>query len=818
MNKLSRILAVSSLLLTSALHAQAPTPAKAEFFTKKIKPLLETHCFKCHSHASGKSKGNLVLDSLASMVKGGDSGPALVPGQPEKSLLLHAVRYAKDELRMPPTGKLPDDKIALLAEWIKMGAPWPGGAKTTTGPALGKITDEDRRYWAFQPVKAHQVPDSKDPLWAKNPIDRFVLGRLHAEGLRPSPPAERAALVRRIYADLVGLPPSPQEIDAFVADTAADAYEKLVDRLLASPRYGEKWARHWLDLVRYAESDGYRIDEYRPQSWQFRDYVIRSLNADKPYDRFVQEQLAGDEMFPDNPDALTATAYLRHWIYEYNQRDVRTQWQNILEDLTDVTGEAILGLGMGCARCHDHKFDAILQKDYYRLQAFFAGIQPQDYLPLASQEQQKEYYARLAAWEKRTATIRAQIAEFEKPERANAEKGAIDKFPPDIQEMIRKTEAERTPFEKQLAALAYRQVIYEFDKLDNRFKGDKKDKLVDLRRELAKFDADKPAPLPRGLTVRDVGLEAPPIFLPRKNQPVEPGFLTVLDEKPAAIAPIKAQASSGRRTALAKWLTSRDNPLTTRVIVNRLWQHHFGQGLVNTPSDFGRLGDKPSHPELLDWLARRFVEDGWSLKKMHRLLVTSQTYRQAATAPAPDMAVKKDPQNRLLWRASTRRLQAEQIRDALLSVTGRLDLTMSGPSVDVAQPRRTIYTKMFRNNRDPLLDVFDAPEGVSSVGQRNVTTTPTQALLMINSPFMLQQAQALAARLQKENSDDDVIRAAFRLTFGRSPSQNETQSAVTFLNQQAQRINPRTPSDGRQGALVDFCHVLLNANEFLYID
>lgn len=779
------------LLLSAILGASEPTPQQATFFQQKVRPVLESACFKCHSHEAKKSKGGLVVDSLAALLKGGESGPAVVPGDLGKSLLVKAIRFEDDDIRMPPNGKLPEEQIAILVEWVRQGAPWPGATKETAEPSNkripGKITEEDRQWWAFQPLKPVAVPEGA----AKNPIDRFLQDRLKKEGLTSSPPADRRTLVRRLYFDLIGLPPSPADVEAFVNDASPDYYEKLVDRLLTSPRHGEKWARHWLDLVRYAESDGYRIDEYRPLAWRYRDYVIRSLNDDKPYDRFLKEQLAGDELFPDEPDALIGTAYLRHWIYEYNQRDVRTQWQNILDDVTDVTGEAILGLGMGCARCHDHKFDPILQKDYYRLQAFFAGIQPEDYQTLATPEQQKDYYRKLEAWKAKAAPVLAQIEALEKPERARAEQAAISKFPPDIQVMMRKPLAERTPFEKQLAGLAYRQVIYEFDRLDKRFKDEKKQKLTDLKIELAKFDAQKPAPLPIGLIVRDVGPEAPSIHIPKKSkgEAIAPGYLTILDEKPATVASLKDLPTTGRRSTLAMELTRPDHPLTTRVIVNRIWQQHFGMGLVATPSDFGKLGEKPTHPELLDWLAQEFVRGGWKFKQLHRLIVTSDAYRQSATEPATKLALTKDPQNRLLWRMSTRRLEAEQIRDAILAVTGRLDLREGGPSVDVSQPRRTIYTKMFRNSRDALLEVFDAPEGVSSVGIRNVTTTPTQALLLINSQFMVSQAQAFAAKL--DGNDAAKLDAAFRLAFGRSPSAEEKQQALAFLSQQGNKVDPK---------------------------
>ncbi len=803
-----------SWLTFRASQASEPPGHEAELFEKKIRPLLETNCFACHSHKSGKSKGHLVVDSLGALLKGGDSGPAVVPGQPDKSLLLKAIGYQDEDLQMPPKGKLDKEQVALVREWIKMGAPWPGSADEKAVRSVGKISDADRKWWAFQPLKAFPPPNVSDPAWAKNPIDQFIYARLTAEGLKSAPPADRATLIRRLTFDLIGLPPTPEEVDAFLSDNSTDAYEKLVDRLLASPRYGERWARHWLDLARYAESDGFRQDEYRPNAWRYRDYVIQAFNSDKPYDRFVREQLAGDEIAPDEPSALIATGFLRHTIYEYNQRDARTQWQNMLNDLTDVTGDVFLAMGMGCARCHDHKFDPILQKDYFALQAFFAPMIPRTG-PVATKEEQAAYLAKLKEWEEKTAAIRKQIDAVEKPEKARLENMMTTKFPADIQDMVQKSDQERLPLEKQLVALVYRQVQNEYDHM--KLKEPDLKKQDGLMKELAKYNSLKPAPLPVAMMVQDVGPQAPPTTIPKKvaGPAVEPGFLTILDNKPIAIAPPAGLDSTGRRTALANWLTRPDHPLTTRVIVNRVWQYHFGKGLVATASDFGKLGEPPSHPELLDWLARRFVEDGWSFKKMHRLLVTSMTYRQAATSPASEIALKKDPENRLWWKMSTRRLDAEQIRDSILATTGQLTLKFGGPSVDAKEPRRSIYTKFKRNTPDPLLDVFDAPEGINSTAQRNVTTTPPQALLMFNSPFMVGQAKAFVARLEREKSDDPIERA-YRLAFGRSATREEKTHAEAFLREQMSRLAPQ--ADAPQRAFVDFCHVLLNANEFLYVD
>jgi len=789
-----------ALVMGSVLPASAADISKehAEFFTTKVKAILEKNCFSCHSHAAKKSKGDLVLDSRASLLKGGESGAAAVPGKPDESLFIQAIRYSDDASHMPPKGKLASADIAVLEQWVKLGLPWPGSqiVKTPARPR-GVITDEDRKWWAFQPLKVVEPPAVADKAWSGG-VDRFLRKRLEVEGLTPAPDADPVALLRRIRYDLTGLPPTPAEVDTFLAEcrdgVSQSAVERLVDRLLATPHYGERWARHWLDLVRYSESDGFRIDEYRPDGWRYRDYVIESLNKDKPYDRFVQEQIAGDELFPGDPEALTGTSYLRLGIYEYNNRDVRTQWSDMLNELTDVTGDVFLGLGMQCARCHDHKFDPILQKDYFRLQSFFAAIQPRDDRPVATALQIHDYETKLRPWLEKTADLRARLEAIEAPERDKAAREAIEKFPDDIQAILHKPEAKRDPLERQLGALAYRQVTYEYGRLDRRYKGAVKEELLRLRRELAAFDALKPAPLPVTLTMSDTGTTAPPTFIPKRtNTPIEPGWLSVLDERTVAISGSpKGTPTTGRRAALASWLTRADNPLTARVMVNRVWQHHFGRGLAPISSDFGRLGEPPSHGDLLDWLTDKFVREGWSLKKLHREILTSAAYRQSAFHPDPSVGVRKDPENRLLWRGNIRRLDAEQIRDSLLAITGKLDPAVGGPSVDANQSRRSVYLRAHRNTRDPLLEVFDVPEGIQTNPQRNVTTTPVQALLLINGPYLIQQARLLADRLRSTCGGDEakMIDGAYRLVLGRPATEAQQAAAAAFLAAQTARIRP----------------------------
>ncbi|MCO6456117.1 MAG: DUF1553 domain-containing protein [Pirellulaceae bacterium] len=774
-----------------------PTAEQVRFFESEVRPLLVERCYKCHGQE--KQKGDLRLDSLASILQGGESGPAIAPGDADGSLLVEAVRY--ESFEMPPDGKLADEQIAVLARWVEMGAPWPGGAAAAPPTRQeARITDADRAFWSFQPLVRHEPPQVDRAEWSANPIDRFLYQRLLAEGLEPAARADRRTLVRRATFDLLGLPPTADEVRQFVDDPSPDAYAELIERLLSRPEYGERWARHWLDLVRYAESDGFRQDAYRPDAWRYRDYVIRSLNQDKPYDRFVQEQLAGDELWPGEPEAMVATALLRHGIYEYNQRDVRTQWSDMLNDITDVTADVFLGLGMGCARCHDHKFDPILQEDYYRLQAFFTPLLPRDDLPLAAPDEVARYHAALVEWERQTAELRQQIAELEADVRAAAADSAINKFPQDIRPMLRKAPPEREPFEQQLAALANRQVVLEYQnlKVDSKLKGEQKARWEELQKQLAEFDHLKPQPLPAAFTVTDVGPAAPPTRIPgKRNSPdVPPGFLSVLDPSPAEIPDsLPNSQTTGRRAALVMWLTRPDHPLTTRVIVNRVWQQHFGQGLVATPSDFGRLGEPPSHPELLDWLATEFVARGWSFKQLHRLIMTSAAYQQSSLGEMSEAARLKDPENRLLWRMSPRRLEAEQIRDALLAASGELDRREGGPSAESDVPRRTVYTKIFRNTRDPLLAAFDAPDAFASLPKRNVTTTPTQSLLMINGAWGLQRAAAMARAVQQDSTTAaQQVQSAFWRAYSRPATDEELARALDFLAQQQQvaaEVGPR---------------------------
>jgi hypothetical protein len=784
-------IAVLWVILPVCSHADS---AGNQFFEKQVRPILIQRCNECHGEK--KQKGGLRTDSLAHLKSGGDTGPALVPGAPEKSPLIEAVRYGNEDFKMPPKEKLSAGEIAVLEQWVKMGAPWPETEGKAEVVMEGGFTEEQRKYWCFQPLRVVAPPEARGG-WDRNEIDRFITTKHGEHGLEPAPEAGRAELVRRLYFDLHGLPPGVEEIRTFEQDPAADAYERLVDRLLESPRYGERWAQHWLDLVRYAESDGYNEDAYRPAAWPYRDWVIQSLNSDKPYDQFVREQLAGDEIAPEDPKVLIATAYLRHPVYEWNQRDARSQWDLILTDITDTTGEVFLGLSFGCARCHNHKFDPILQKDYYRLRAFFAAVHWRDDMVLATPDEKKAFGEKIAVWENTTRGVREKMGAITGKPVESAGSKALAMFSEDLQEIVRKDPAGRDSLETQLAGLCRRQMDRakrNYDPLKSLKDPVELEAYKALAEELKSFDALKPAPLPEAFVATDTGRNAAAVsYKTRKGKlEVMPGFLSILDPGEPSIAPLTE--STGRRLALANWITRPDNPLSTRVIVNRVWQYHFGKGIVASTSDFGRLGDPPTHPELLDWLARTFVEDGWSLKKLHRRILLSATYRQTARRQPDAGVLKVDPANRYLWRFSPRRLDAEQIRDALLAASGELDLSVGGPPAEGTSVRRSIYTRKKRNTQTEVLQRLDAPSGFASTADRQSTTTPIQALLFLNGDWPLERARSLATRA-------GTVEDAWLCVLGRRPTEQEMQTATRFLRKQAGGSGVVEPTNPKAGAV-----------------
>jgi hypothetical protein len=765
---------VSSVMAGTATIAgeKQPSAQAVQFFEAKVRPVLADNCFKCHG--ADKHKGSLRLDSRPGILAGGDRGPAIAPGEPGKSLLIQAISYV-DDLKMPPSKKLPKEQIADLAQWIKMGAPWPGADVSSsirpTQPGEFRITDKDRAHWAFRPVKRPAVPVVKNSQWPDNPIDTFILAGLEARGLEPNPPAAKVELIRRVWYDLTGLPPTPEDVNSFVADASPQAYETVVDRLLNSPHYGEKWGRHWLDLVRFAETNSYERDDPKPNAWRYRDYVIGSFNDDKPYDRFVREQLAGDELVAGASagdsvaEALIATGYYRLGIWDDEPTDRDQARFDGLDDIVATTGQVFLGLTFDCARCHDHKIDPIPQKDYYRLLAFFHNI---------------NHY--------RNGGPTDEVALI---------------LPPEA--MKRHEETEGAPV----------------------LKGKRKQKETG----------------PMALCVTEAGSRAPDTFVLVRGNPqvkgdkVEPAFPQVLGGAIPVIQVPSAEAKTARRRlALANWIASADNPLTARVMVNRLWQYHFGRGIVRSPNNYGLQGEKPTHPELLDWLAAEFVSQGWRMKPLHRLIVTSKAYRMSSRGNSKSLST--DPMNDGFWRFDMRRLTGEEIRDSMLAVNGTLNSKMYGPGVYVdippevlagqsrpgygwgkspppEQARRSVYIHVKRSLLTPILETFDVAETDRSSPVRFVTTQPTQALTMLNSAFLNEQASQLAGRLRRLAGTDlnKQVRWGLRLVTARQPRPTEIERGAALMKALSER----------EGASVDealtlYCLVLLNLNEFVYLD
>jgi hypothetical protein len=737
--------------------------------------------------------------------------------------------------------------------------------------AEGEITDAERQHWAFRPIVRPAVPQVADR--AATPIDAFVLARLDAAGLTLSPEADRRTLIRRLKLDLLGLPPSPEEVEAFVADASPDAYETLVERLLADPHYGERWGRHWLDLVRFAETSGYNADEQRPLAYRYRDYVLRAFNANVPYDRFVREQLAGDELFPESEDALVATGYLRLWPDESNASDVQKARQDALNDITGNVGAVFLGLTLACAQCHDHKFDPILQSDFYELQAYFTGIVPEERVPVGPAEALRNYRAALATWEATADPVRKALYDLELPAKQKAGHIKRLKFPAEILAAIDTCPDERTTKQRQLAFWAERQVVKETkpEDIEKQFSDADQARRKELRAQLAELEKSKPQP-PRvagAMAVVDSPAGPAEAYLyvsgsyEEDADPVRPRGLKVLEPistAPEAV-PVPRPDSSGRRAALAAWLTDPANPLPARVMANRLWQGHFGRGLVTTANDFGVQTPPPTHPDLLDWLAAEFVASGWDVKALHRLIVLSKTYRQSpgiadfglrvaeseranpqSETPDPQSIDPQsiDPSDALLWHFPRRRLEAESVRDSLLFAAGRLDGAMYGPGVRPELPagfttkeawkpsaspadrnRRSVYVYAKRNLPHPFLAAFDLPDMFEGCACRATTTTAPQALTLLNGEQALAAADGLAGRVLRDEDSLDPARLAersFAIAFGRPPVPDETAAAADFLHRQEDAARRSGAADPRRAAVGDLCHALLNANEFLYIE
>ncbi|HBY58278.1 MAG TPA: hypothetical protein DEH78_00545 [Solibacterales bacterium] len=691
------------------------------------------------------------------------------------------------------------------------------------------------RWWAIQPLSKPTPPKPKNQALAQNPIDAFLLARLETAGLTYSAPASKTTLIRRVTFDLTGLPPAPEEVQNFLSDQSPTAYEKVVDRLLASPRYGERWARHWLDVARYADSEGFKADETRPHIWRYRDYVIQALNDDKPYDRFVREQIAGDELYPGDMSAAIATGFNRHFPDESNAANIMNRRQELLNDITDTVGVAFLGVTVGCARCHDHKFDPVLHKDYYRLQSFFANTRIEDGLVIESKERREEWTRQNAAWEEQTRELRERIAALLKPAHDAFYEERLSRFPEEIQAVINMRAEERSPYQWQMFHKTKPQVTFTEREIAGKLKGEARARYQELQKQLAVFDHLKPEPLAMAQVMVDASAEAPKTYVLRGGawdaplDEVSPGFLTILDAKPAVIRP-PSPDTTGRRSALAEWLASPANPLTPRVAVNRIWHHHFGRGIAGTPGDLGLMGERPSHPDLLNYLAATFIEDGWSQKKLHRRIVLSHAYRQGSTAS--EQALAADPGNKLLSRFPRLRLEGEAVRDAALATAGLLNLKMFGPGVFPPRPmdrssysvwktnedpqeanRRSVYVFVRRNARYPLFEAFDMPDTHESCSRRQQTVSVTQTLNLLNDEMVHGWAKAFAQRVSNDAgmTAEARVERAFRLAYLRPPNAAEAEAAGRFLERQAALSGP-------DAALAGLCHVLLNSNEFLYLD
>ena len=779
----------SILAASVSLHAANDDPALA---------LLEGKCLECHNPAT--PKGGLDLTSQASLLRGGETGPTVVAKDPEKSLLwLLAAR--KQKPFMPhKRDKLSEAELQTLADWIRGGTPY---SRELKPPAVLRkagfaVTDADRNHWAFRPLPRGDGPKS---------VDGFLDAALKSAGLSPAPPASRETLIRRATLDLTGLPPTPAEVDAFLNDLSPDAWEKVVDRLLASPRYGERWGRHWLDLARYAETDGFEHDAVRPHSWRYRDYVIRSFNADKPYDRFIREQVAGDELWPGDPDALIATGFNLLGPDMVDSSDQVQRRFNTLSDITDTTAMVFLGLTLGCARCHDHKFEPLAQKDYYRLQAFFTSSTFKRDTPVPTAEERLACDAEMKIYHAHPKV--RELTAIEAAAREKVREKKLAKLTPEGRMAVLTPPDQRDTEQANLALETEPLIEVNEKEMVEAMTAEEKARRKALLEEAKKLP--KPPTLPQAMTLA-AGKAVKTNVLNRGeySQPLEevtPGFPIVLG---GASAPQS-------RAALADWLAT--HPLTARVMANRIWQHHFGRGLVVTPSEFGPHGEPPSNPELLDWLAGEFAARGFSLKAMHRLLMGSAAYRRASGPISP-----KDPENRLFGRMNRRRLEGEVIRDSLLAVSGRLNLEMGGPGVfppipsDVlkgskgwtvsADPkdhnRRSIYIFNRRNLRFPFLEVFDAPDSNLSCPERGRSTTAPQSLTLLNAGEVMTAARVTAERIFAETKvPSEQVAQLYRAALGRRPTERELALSVEFLS--------RSP-------LTELCRAVFNLNAFVYME
>jgi hypothetical protein len=805
-----RLLTAVLVICSAALASDSQS-----VFKERIAPVLQANCASCH--AGTKPQGDLSTTTYDALLKGGKHGPAIVPGSSQKSPLIQYVRGEKTP-RMPLGGALPEHVIKELAEAIDSMAP----AKPASS------TDAHLTWLLKTPAKI-EPPVVKNAAWVVNPIDAFILAKLEAKDMTPAAAADKRAIVRRVYFDLIGLPPTAEEAGNFIEDNSPEAYEKLVDKLLADPRYGVRWARHWLDLARYAESDGFAVDVERPTAWRYRDYVIRAFNSDKPYDLFIKEQIAGDELRSqsesERAEHLIALGFLRMATWEIDATSKQQLRQDFLNEITSTTASAFLGLTAGCAQCHNHKYDPIPQRDFYRLQAFFAatGIDdlPAPFIEAESPAEMKRLYRRYED------EVDAAKQELEKRKESLKQRFIeTKKLKPDdqaVKDFLRELNVANVFFQEREDPIFKEEVWRQY--LEGK---DRLQQLTELQRRYR----------PVAYTVKDIVPPNVPSIaetyildageLDAKGAKVEPGFFECIvgDAKPAKI-PFSG-GSSGRRLALAEWIAAPENPLTARVMVNRIWQNHFGEGLVRTPSDFGMNGARPTHPELLDWLANKFVENKWSIKAMHKLMLTSNAYRMSTEHPRWKEYSEADPNNELLWRRNWKRLDAEVLRDSLLSISGLLNPTGGGPGVlldvpadvsegfeffkwfpspDAEQNRRSIYTFQRRSVVNPMLETFDVANMNASCSRRNATTVAPQALTLFNGELSNKAAHSLAGKIVEHAGSETSrqIDYAFRSTLSRNPTDIEREKAAALL--------AKYPGDS---GLSYLGLVLFNTNEFLH--
>ena len=998
--------------------SSAQTPDEIAFFEKKIRPVLVEHCYKCHSaeaEADKKLKGALFLDQRAGVLRGGESGPAVVRGKPGESLLLEALSWENEDLRMPPKSRLSETVVADFRRWIELGVPDPRKGGPPSGRP-GVSLEEGRKLWAFQPLVRPDLPKVKDTEWAWSELDRFILARLEIAGLRPNPPTDREKWIRRAYLDLIGLPPTPAEIQAFVEDPTPAARQRVVDRLLGSPHYGERWGRHWLDLARWAESSGYENDNDRPHAWHYRDFVIWAFNTDLPYDKFVQWQIAGDEIAPGNARAEKATGFLAAGPMngQVTQREAEKERYDVLDDWVHTIGTSMLGLTVGCARCHDHKFDPLPVQDYYSLVSTFAStvrvnrnvirdpatqqrdawrrahqrlveartryeekevrprapslsleelpdsplwvvLVPEEIVPGGNQaevttrfEQRADgasciveangeiaqYTVRLRTQLQDLRALRLEVLPDERLPNSGPGLGDFGEFNltrfsltvarttggpaadvalPTARDTLKRFQDGSWSFTPD--APVPQAAVFEFESpvgfdggsvldVTMRFRADNpggrkalgcfrisvatgciptsfdgpeigETALLRARQALARLPeehsvlqreslvqlaarhdvqwrrldravrtsrAERPWPkydvalttteanelVPYRLKIQGPDFYQNAYLLRRGNpelklQEAQPGFLRVLLRDPNAVSkwiPSDAAAArtSYRRAALARWLTDVDSgagALLARVIVNRLWQHHLGHGIVTTPSDFGAQGARPTHPELLDWLASELIARQWSLKAVHRSILLSAVYAQGTQSD--EERRQKDPENTLWWRRAQRRLESEILRDSMLAVSGRLDKSLFGPgTLDESSVRRSIYFRVKRSQLIPSLVQLDWPDTLAGLGKRPVTTVAPQALLMLNGPHVRASAEAFSGRLTEAagRSLNAAVSQAYWLALGRDPSEAEMRASSAFIRQQSETYDS---PDARARALADFCQTLFSLNEFFYI-